>query len=116
MKMIKAIVQPGKADDIRDALAATGISGMTMSEVKGFGRQKGHTEVYRGAEYSVDFVPKVQVEIVVEDDQLDAVTEALVSATRTGKIGDGKIFTCDAEQSVRIRTGELGSRALTSET
>ncbi len=116
MKMIKAIVQPAKADDVRDALAATTISGMTMSEVKGFGRQKGHTEVYRGAEYTVDFVPKIAVEVVVEDDQVDAVAEALVSATKTGKIGDGKIFMYSTDQSVRIRTGESGSQALASDT
>ena len=116
MKMIKAIIQPGKVDDVRDALTVTGISGLTMSEARGFGRQKGHTEVYRGAEYSVDFVPKIAVEIVVEDEHVDVVTEALVSATKTGKIGDGKIFIYDAEESIRIRTGESGSQALASET
>ncbi len=115
MKMIKAIIQPGRTDNLRDALADVGISGMTMSEVRGFGRQKGHTEVYRGAEYTVDFVPKVEVEIVVEDGQVDPVTEAIISAARTGNIGDGKIFLYDTDQSVRIRTGETDTRALSSE-
>ncbi len=115
MKMIKAIIQPGRTDNLRDALADVGISGMTLSEVRGFGRQKGHTEVYRGAEYTVDFVPKVEVEIVVEDGQVDPVTEAIISAARTGNIGDGKIFLYDTDQSIRIRTGETDTRALSSE-
>ncbi len=115
MKMIKAVVQPGKADELRDALSKVGISGMTMSEVRGFGRQKGHTEVYRGAEYAVDFVPKVEVEIVVEDGQVEDVTEAIISAAKTGKIGDGKLFLYDTDQAVRIRTGETDANALSSE-
>ncbi len=115
MKMIKAVVQPGKADELRDALSKLGISGMTMSEVRGFGRQKGHTEVYRGAEYAVDFVPKVEVEIVVEDSQVEGVTEAIISAAKTGKIGDGKLFLYDTDQAVRIRTGETDAKALSSE-
>ncbi len=115
MKMIKAVVQPGKADALRDALSKVGISGMTMSEVRGFGRQKGHTEVYRGAEYAVDFVPKVEVEIVVEDGQVEDVTEAIISAAKTGKIGDGKLFLYDTDQAVRIRTGETDANALASE-
>ena len=115
MKMIKAVVQPGKADELRDALSKVGISGMTMSEVRGFGRQKGHTEVYRGAEYAVDFVPKVEVEIVVEDGQVEGVTEAIISAAKTGKIGDGKLFLYDTDQAVRIRTGETDANALSSE-
>ena len=115
MKTIKAIIQPGKADELRDALSSVGISGMTMSEVRGFGRQKGHTELYRGAEYAVDFVPKVAVEVVVEDNQVDAVTEALISAARTGAIGDGKIFLYGTDRAVRIRTGETDTRALSPE-
>ena len=115
MKTIKAIIQPGKADELRDALSHVGISGMTMSEVRGFGRQKGHTEVYRGAEYAVDFVPKMEVEVVVEDVQVDAVTEAIISAARTGAIGDGKIFLHNTDQAVRIRTGETDTTALSSE-
>ncbi len=115
MKMIKAVIQPGRTDDLRDALADVGISGMTLSEVRGFGRQKGHTEVYRGAEYTVDFVPKVEVEIVVEDGQVDPVTEAIMWAARTGNIGDGKIFLYHTDQSVRIRTGETDTQALSSE-
>ena len=115
MKMIKAIIQPGKADELRDALSSVGISGMTMSEVRGFGRQKGHTEVYRGAEYAVDFVPKIEVEMVVEDGLVDAVTEAIISATRTGTIGDGKVFMYGTDQAVRIRTGETDTKALSPE-
>ena len=113
--MIKAVIQPARTDDLRDALANVGISGMTLSEVRGFGRQKGHTEVYRGAEYTVDFVPKVEVEIVVQDSQVDPVTEAIISAARTGSIGDGKIFLYDTEQTVRIRTGETNTQALSFE-
>lgn len=115
MKMIKAIVQPGKADELRDALSSVGISGMTVSEVRGFGRQKGHTEVYRGAEYAVDFVPKIEVELVVEDSQVDPVTEAIISATKTGRIGDGKLFLSGADRAVRIRTGETDTNALSSD-
>jgi len=114
MKTITAIIQPGKADAVRDALSEAGASGLTMSEVKGFGRQKGHTEIYRGAEYEVDFVPKALLEISVEDDQLQAVTEAIVAAARTGQIGDGKIFISAVEEAVRIRTGETGDQALST--
>ena len=114
MKTITAIIQPGKADAVRDALSEAGVSGLTMSEVKGFGRQKGHTEVYRGAEYEVDFVPKTLLEISVEDDQLQTVTDAIVTATRTGQIGDGKIFISTVEEAVRIRTGETGTQALST--
>ena len=115
MKMIKAVIQPARIDHLRDALSSVGISGMTLSEVRGFGRQKGHTEVYRGAEYTVDFVPKVEVEIVVEDSRVEPVTEAILSAARTGNIGDGKIFMYDTEQTVRIRTGETNTQALSFE-
>lgn len=115
MKTIKAIIQPERVDDARDALTEFGVSGITLSEVRGFGRQKGHSEIYRGAEYMVDFVPKVEFEVVVDDDQVDSVTEAIMAVARTGKIGDGKIFVGDAEQSVRIRTGETGSQALSLE-
>ena len=115
MKTIKAVIQPAKVDEVRDALAEVGISGITLSEVRGFGRQKGHTEVYRGAEYVVDFVPKVEFEVVVDDDQVENITEAIIAAAKTGKIGDGKIFVSHAEQSVRVRTGETGSQALSME-
>jgi len=115
MKLIKAIIQPTRIDDVRDSLAEMGVSGMTLSEVRGFGRQKGHTEVYRGAEYAVDFVPKVAFEVVVDDEQADAVAEAIIAGAKTGKIGDGKIFVTTTEQSVRIRTGETGSQALSLE-
>ncbi len=112
MKLIKAIIKPFKLDDVREALSDIGVTGITVSEVKGFGRQKGHTELYRGAEYVVDFLPKVKVETVVDDDAVDKVIEAISNAASTGKIGDGKIFVLNVEQAVRIRTGESGSEAL----
>jgi nitrogen regulatory protein P-II 2 len=112
MKLIKAIIKPFKLDDVREALSEIGIQGITVSEVKGFGRQKGHTELYRGAEYVVDFLPKVKVETVVSDDQVEAVIEAIKKAANTGKIGDGKIFVLAVEQAIRIRTGESGHEAL----
>jgi nitrogen regulatory protein P-II 2 len=112
MKMVIAIIKPFKLDDVRAALAEVGIQGITVTEVKGFGRQKGHTELYRGAEYVVDFLPKVKLELAVDDDQVDRVVEAIIETARTGKIGDGKIFVSDLGQAVRIRTGEAGSRAL----
>jgi len=112
MKLVKAIIKPFKLDDVREALSEVGVTGITVSEVKGFGRQKGHTELYRGAEYVVDFLPKVKVETVVEDEQVDKVIEAIRSAANTGKIGDGKIFVINVEQAVRIRTGESGNEAL----
>jgi nitrogen regulatory protein P-II 1 len=106
MKLVTAIVKPFKLDDVKEALAALGVAGLTVSEVQGYGRQKGHTEVYRGAEYTVDFVPKVKVEIIVEDFDGDKVVEAIVAAARTGKIGDGKVWVTPVEQVVRVRTGE----------
>ncbi len=112
MKLITAIIKPFKLDDVRAALSEIGISGMTVTEVKGFGRQRGHTELYRGAEYVVDFVPKTRVEVAVKDDLLDQVVEAIVAAARTGKVGDGKIFVSDIERVVRIRTGEGDEQAL----
>ena len=112
MKMIMAIIKPFKLDDVREALAEAGITGITVTEVKGFGRQKGHTELYRGAEYVVDFLPKVKVEVAVSHDQVDKVTEAIVKAAGTGKIGDGKVFVYALDRVVRIRTGELDSDAL----
>ena len=112
MKMIMAIVKPFKLDDVREALAERGVAGITVTEVKGFGRQKGHTELYRGAEYVVDFLPKVKLEIAVGEDLVDRVIEAIENAARTGKIGDGKIFVSPLEQVVRIRTGETGTNAL----
>ena len=112
MKMIMAIIKPFKLDDVREALADAGITGITVTEVKGFGRQKGHTELYRGAEYVDDFLPKVKREIAVTDDQVDKVVEAIVKAAGTGKIGDGKVFVYELERVVRIRTGELDSDAL----
>ena len=112
MKLIAAIIKPFKLDDVRDALSALGVQGLTVTEVKGFGRQKGHTELYRGAEYVVDFLPKVKLEIAVGDDQADAAVEAITRAANTGKIGDGKIFVFDMEQAIRIRTGETGPEAL----
>ena len=112
MKMIMAIIKPFKLDDVREALADAGITGITVTEVKGFGRQKGHTELYRGAEYVVDFLPKVKVEVAVSDDQVDKVTEAIVKAAGTGKIGDGKVFVYSLDRVVRIRTGELDADAL----
>ncbi|QMV13369.1 P-II family nitrogen regulator [Vibrio spartinae] len=112
MKLINAIIKPFKLDDVREALSDVGIEGMTVSEVKGFGRQKGHTELYRGAEYQVDFLPKVKLEIATQGDNVDRVVEAIVKAAHTGKIGDGKIFVYDLSQAVRIRTGETDSEAL----
>jgi len=112
MKLIQAIVKPFKLDDVREALTEIGVTGMTAIEVKGFGRQKGHTELYRGAEYVVDFLPKIKLEIVITDDQVDAVIEAITNAAQTGKIGDGKIFVMPVEQAIRIRTGELGNDAV----
>ena len=112
MKMVTAIVMPFKLDEVREALSAIGVTGITVTEVKGFGRQKGHTELYRGAEYVVDFLPKVKIEAAVDDAIVDRVIEAVESAARTGKIGDGKIFVSTLEQVVRIRTGETGKDAL----
>ena len=112
MKMVMAIVKPFKLDEVREALSAIGVQGITVTEVKGFGRQKGHTELYRGAEYVVDFLPKVKIEAAVDDAIVDQVIEAIETAARTGKIGDGKIFMCDLEQVVRIRTGETGRDAI----
>jgi nitrogen regulatory protein P-II 2 len=112
MKLVTAIIKPFKLDDVRDALAEIGVQGVTVTEVKGFGRQKGHTELYRGAEYVVDFLPKVKIEAAIDAKQLDKVIEAITKAARTGKIGDGKIFVYDLEQVVRIRTGETGKEAL----
>lgn len=112
MKLITAIVKPFKLDDVKAALKDTGIAGMTVSEVQGFGRQAGHTEVYRGAEYTVDFVPKVRLEVIVDDDAVDRTIDAIVEAGRTGKIGDGKIWVTPTERIVRIRTGELDGDAL----
>jgi nitrogen regulatory protein P-II 2 len=112
MKLINAIIKPFKLDDVREALSDVGIEGMTVSEVKGFGRQKGHTELYRGAEYQVDFLPKVKLEIATQKENVDRVVEAIIKAAHTGKIGDGKIFVYDLNQAVRIRTGEADSEAL----
>ncbi|WP_134045634.1 P-II family nitrogen regulator [Paraburkholderia caballeronis] len=112
MKLIVAIIKPFKLEDVREGLSALGVSGITVTEVKGFGRQKGHTELYRGAEYAVDFQPKVKVEIAVADDLVDRVVEAVEQSARTGKIGDGKVFVLPLEQAVRIRTGETGGDAL----
>lgn len=112
MKKIEAVIKPFKLDDVREALSEIGITGMTAIEVKGFGRQKGHTELYRGAEYVVDFLPKVKIEIVVADEQMDRCIEAITNAARTGKIGDGKIFVSTVEKVVRIRTGEMDGDAI----
>ena len=112
MKMVTAIIKPFKLDEVREALSAIGVQGITVTEVKGFGRQKGHTELYRGAEYVVDFLPKVKVEVVVPDKLLDAAIDAVVKAARTGKIGDGKIFVSDVSQVIRIRTGETDEAAV----
>jgi len=112
MKLITAVIKPFKLDDVREALSGVGVSGITATEVKGFGRQKGHTELYRGAEYVVDFLPKVKLEIAINDDQVDAVIEAISSAANTGKIGDGKIFVTSLEHVVRIRTGETNQDAV----
>ncbi len=112
MKKIELIIKPFKLDDVKDALSNIGIFGMTVVEVKGFGQQKGHTELYRGAEYQVDFVPKVKIEIVVSDEKVEDAVEAVIEAARTGKIGDGKIFITNIEETIRIRTGERGASAL----
>ena len=112
MKKIEAIIKPFKLDEVREALSEIGIAGLTVAEVKGFGRQKGHTELYRGAEYVVDFLPKIKIEVVVQLDQVDAAIEAIIKAARTGKIGDGKIFVMAVEQVVRIRTGETNEAAI----
>ena len=112
MKMVTAVVKPFKLDEVREALSALGVQGLTVTEVKGFGRQKGHTELYRGAEYVVDFLPKVKLEAAIDDAQLERVVEAIEHAARTGKIGDGKVFVSDLEQVLRIRTGETGKDAL----
>lgn len=113
MKKVEAIIKPFKLDEVRESLSTIGVSGLTITEVKGFGRQKGHQELYRGAEYQVDFLPKVKIELVVKDDLIDLVTEAIVGAAKTGKIGDGKIFIYSVERAIRIRTGEEGEDALT---
>ncbi len=112
MKLVSAIIKPFKLDEVRDALTGVGVSGLTVSEVKGFGRQKGHTELYRGAEYVVDFLPKVKIDVAIADDQLDRVIEAITKAANTGKIGDGKIFVVNLEQAIRIRTGETDTDAI----
>ncbi len=112
MKMVTAIIKPFKLDDVREALSEIGVQGVTVTEVKGFGRQKGHTELYRGAEYVVDFLPKVKIEVAVSQDLHERVVESIIKAAGTGKIGDGKIFVYDLEQVIRIRTGETGNQAL----
>jgi nitrogen regulatory protein PII len=112
MKKIEAIIKPFKLDDVKEALSALGIEGMTVSEVKGFGRQKGHTEIYRGSEYTVDFLPKIKIELVLPDNRIDEATQAIVNAARTGKIGDGKVFVSAVENAVRIRTDETGEQAI----
>ena len=112
MKMITAVIKPFKLDDVREALSSLGVQGITVSEVKGFGRQKGHTELYRGAEYVVDFLPKVKIEAAISDEMVEGAVEAITAAANTGKIGDGKIFITSIEEAVRIRTGETGAEAL----
>jgi len=112
VKLVTAIIKPFKLDDVRNALSELGIQGMTLTEVKGFGRQKGHTELYRGAEYVVDFLPKMKLEIAIDDDQVTSVIDAISEAARTGKIGDGKLFVSSLDQAIRIRTGESGGDAL----
>jgi len=112
MKLISAIIKPFKLDDVREALSEIGVQGMTVTEVKGFGRQKGHTELYRGAEYVVDFLPKVKLDVAVREEQVDQIVEAISKAAKTGKIGDGKIFVYNVDQVIRIRTGESGPEAL----
>ena len=112
MKLVTAIIKPFKLDDVRESLSEIGVQGITVTEVKGFGRQKGHTELYRGAEYVVDFLPKVKIDVAIADDQLDAVIEAITKAANTGTIGDGKIFVVNLEQAIRIRTGETGTDAV----
>ena len=112
MKWVVAIIKPFKQDDVREALTDAGVTGITVSEVRGFGRQKGHTELYRGAEYQVDFLPKLKIELAVDDDRVDQVVEAIQKSAKTGKIGDGKIFVFNVERAIRIRTGETGSAVL----
>jgi nitrogen regulatory protein PII len=112
MKKVEAIIKPFKLDAVKEALAGVGVEGMTVSEVKGFGRQKGHTEIYRGSEYTVDFLPKIKIEVVLRDDVVDAAVEAIVKAAKTGKIGDGKVFVSPVDNAVRIRTEETGERAV----
>ena len=112
MKLVTAIIKPFKLDDVRESLSEIGVTGITVTEVKGFGRQKGHTELYRGAEYVVDFLPKVKIDVAIADEQLDRVIEAITKAANTGKIGDGKIFVVNLEQAIRIRTGETGTDAV----
>jgi nitrogen regulatory protein PII len=112
MKKIEAIIKPFKLEEVKEALAEVGVQGMTVTEVKGFGRQKGHTEIYRGSEYTVDFLPKVKIEIVVDDAQSEGVAAAIVKSTNTGKIGDGKVFISNVEEAIRIRTGETGNSAV----
>lgn len=112
MKKIEAVIKPFKMDDVREALSEVGVNGMTVTEVKGFGRQKGHTELYRGAEYNVDFLPKVKVELIVANEQVERCIEAIMNTAQTGKIGDGKIFVCDVERVIRIRTGEENEDAV----
>ena len=112
MKMVEAIIKPFKLDEVKEALTKAGVQGMTVNEVKGFGRQKGHTELYRGAEYTVDFLPKVKIQVLVPDDKAQQVIEAIITAARTGKIGDGKIFVTPVEEVIRIRTGEKGADAI----
>ena len=112
MKMVSAVIKPFKLDDVREALSNVGVQGVTVTEVKGFGRQKGHTELYRGAEYVVDFLPKVRIDVAVDDGQVDAVIDAITAAANSGKIGDGKIFVSDLSQVIRIRTGETGAEAI----
>ncbi len=112
MKKIEAIIKPFKLEEVKEALSGLGIQGMTVSEVKGFGRQKGHTEIYRGSEYTVDFLPKIKIELVIQDSLLDSAVEAIVKAAKTGKIGDGKVFVSPIENAIRIRTDETGERAI----
>ena len=112
MKLVTAVIKPFKLDEVREALGEIGVTGLTVTEVKGFGRQKGHTELYRGAEYVVDFLPKVKIEAVIDDKQVDQAVDAIIKAARTGKIGDGKIFISDLNEVIRIRTGETGAEAL----
>ena len=114
MKKIEAIIKPFKLEDVKESLAEIGIQGMTVTEVKGFGRQKGHTEIYRGSEYTVDFLPKVKIEVVIDDDRAAEVADAIVKSANTGKIGDGKVFISSVEQAIRIRTGETGADAVSS--
>ncbi|TXI46565.1 P-II family nitrogen regulator [Methylophilus sp.] len=112
MKKVEAVIKPFKLDEVREALSAIGVNGLTVTEVKGFGRQKGHTELYRGAEYVVDFLPKIKIEVILATDMVDAAIEAIIKAAHTGKIGDGKIFVTSVEQVIRIRTGETGEAAI----